>query len=66
MPAKKTTPAAPATMPGHFAELCALCGQHPVPDGATSFTCEHGTWDLTAVPTGGEQTDLDPAKQPAQ
>lgn len=36
-----------ALYPGHAQDLCAECGLHPIPAGATQFSCEHGTWDLT-------------------
>lgn len=32
--------------PAHASELCAECGQHPLPLGSTQFSCEHGTWNL--------------------
>ena len=59
-PAKKATPAAAKAAPKvedlvlkapvleitHAQQLCALCGVHPLGDGATHFTCEHGAWAL--------------------
>lgn len=50
----KTTP-----RPAHFAELCPECGHSagPVPEGATSFACEHGTWKLASA---------EPAAEPAE
>lgn len=35
----------------HAGELCDQgCGLHPLPAGATQFSCEHGTWDLDIRP----------------
>jgi hypothetical protein len=37
---------APVLEVTHAQQLCALCGVHPLGDGATHFTCEHGSWAL--------------------
>lgn len=44
----------------HANELCPEgCGQHELPAGATQFSCDHGTWDLTVRP-GEKPGDAQP------
>lgn len=44
----------------HASELCPECGVHTLPVGATQYSCEHGTWDLTI------QVPNDEVPQPEQ
>jgi hypothetical protein len=44
MPPKKKVTKAPR--PVHLAELCSECGLYPVHPDYTSWSCEHGTWNL--------------------
>jgi hypothetical protein len=61
MTAKTDEPKAPTTPPEpveeegilHLAQLCETCGINAVPEGALAFACEHGSWALKPVATGG-------------
>jgi hypothetical protein len=59
--------------PTHFAQLCEECGHSAgdVPDSATNFACEHGSWSLGVIVSpdpGGGPAPAEPAaaQEPAQ